>query len=213
MSKNELDKVLKKKFILCDCETGGTDSRFSLLSAHFSHLSDNMEIVSSLDLKFRPDNGIFVIMPEAMGINKIDLADHENNGVSYYEGYQNFSKFVQEDPRRKDMQCNYHEDYEDVYTLVGWNIGYDIEFLKRHLFDNCVTQYEDSFSYTSFDVKSIAINLQNLGLLPEDLKLSLGNLANHFNIDASKAHNAREDCILTLKVLEKLNQLILTQRK
>lgn len=190
--------------MVCDCETGGTDTRFSLLTAHFSHLDDNLEIVSSLDLKFKPDHDLFVVMPEAMNVNKIDLNSHSKTGTSYYDGYKVFSKFEQADPKQQ-------EDYEKTYILVGWNIGFDIDFIKKYMFDNQESWYQEFFNYTSFDVKSVAINLQNLGLLPSDFRLSLPNLAKHFNIDASKAHNAREDCILTLKVLKSLNQLIKPQ--
>lgn len=205
-----------------DTETGGRDSsKVSLLSASFQ-IADLTELrkkelrtsKGTLDLYLKPDDGYYVVEAGALAVNKIDLVSHETVAQPYSVGKSILLRFLEshskweEPPRSKDEFYQVTKSKKRIkFVALGWNVEYDINMLKNNLLTK--EEFDTYFGYSSFDVKTVAMQNKALGLLPEDLYLSLPSVAEHFGIDTSNSHNAIEDCRITLRVLECLvNQLI-----
>lgn len=203
------------QYVMMDTETGGTDSsKVSLLTASFQ-IVDLTELRKSvlspskrtLDLWLKPDDGHYVIRAEGLAVNKIDLVGHDTIADTYKIGRWKLIQFlsthadVVETTRDGSVQKKINK-----YVALGWNVEYDINMIKNNLLTK--EEFDNYFGYSSFDVKTLAMQNKALGLLPEDLWLSLPSVAEHFGIDTSNSHNAIEDCKITLRVLECLvNQL------
>ena len=93
------------------------------------------------------------------------------------------------------------------YLLAGWNIGFDVQFL-RTLFHR--TGYADDFDkidYHRVDVWSIAQFLKSIGIFHGDVS-SLSCLCEQLGLSRSKAHSGLEDARITASALRQLVQLI-----
>ena len=91
----------------------------------------------------------------------------------------------------------------DIYKtpLVGHNIHFDKGFLNA-LFKQGETN--PLLHTESEDTMRIWRNLQKQNIIPRHLRATLGTLANHFQIDYTKAHDALADCHITAQVYHKM---------
>lgn len=176
-----------------DVETGGLDPRnSSLLSFHGILVDPNsLKIEKTLAIPhIKPDDGIYLIEPGALAINKIDLIEHDKKAVSYTEAQSILFNFF---PIKR---------YNIVPT--GYNVDFDISFIKEHLME-IPEEYSEIFTYYSMDVKSIVQFLQMSETIPRHFSsCKLTDIADHFGYDTSNAHNAKVDCELTLSLLRQL---------
>ena len=208
-----------KHYFILDVETGGLTTKQSLLSLYCAHLNlvvCNVGTESSrlglsinsnrtLELLIKPnDHTQYVIDPQALGINRINLTEHDKNPLTkpYSESRHILKEFI--------YSCMDGISHNSRATLVGYNIGFDKDFLLEHLFEGNREEFGEWFDYGMLDVKAIAVNAQVLGLLPADMNLKLTNVAEFFGIDTNGAHDAKIDCNLTVDVLNKLNQLTIS---
>lgn len=93
------------------------------------------------------------------------------------------------------------------YLLAGWNIGFDVQFLKA-LF--CRTGHNDDFDkidYHRVDVWSIAQVFKSIGIFQGDVS-SLSRLCEQLGLSRSRTHSGLEDARITASALRKLVQMI-----
>ena len=64
------------KYLAFDTETGGLISGVALLTSHFLVLDNDLKVLDELELTTKPNNGHYVIAPEALEVNKINLIEH-----------------------------------------------------------------------------------------------------------------------------------------
>ena len=123
-----------------------------------------------------------------MKINKIDLKQHALKAVH---------------PQKACNQINTFIEKNDIYKtpLVGHNIHFDKGFLNA-LFKQGETN--PLLHTESEDTMRIWRNLQKQNIIPRHLRATLGTLANHFQIDYTKAHDALADCHITAQVYHKM---------
>jgi len=205
------------QYIVMDTETGGRDSsKVSLLTASFNIVDltelRKKEITTSrgsLNLWLKPNDGLYVIEAKALEVNKIDLVSHEAIAQPYSIGKNTLLRFLDSHSKWEESkpQTKVYSGSESApprkrikFVALGWNVEYDINMIKNNLLTK--EEFDTYFGYSSFDVKTIAMQNKALGLLPDELYLSLPSVAEHFGINTSNSHNAVEDCRITLRVLE-----------
>lgn len=185
------------KYFLFDSETGGVpEKKTSLLTVYGMLLDQKFEISDTIDLKIKPDDGVYVIEPYAMTVNGIDLMKHDKEAIGAAEASHKFIDFI----TRNNIGTH-------KIIPVGHNVAFDIAFMKQLIGG---TEWRRMFSKKAIDTASIAEFLCATGILPpsEEVDCSLAGLAARFDFSYAGAHDAEFDAKLTLKVLKKLQALV-----
>ena len=180
--------------LIIDTETTGLSPRFNKTLTVGLLLVD----VESAHLNILNQNHIFVrhdhynSNKEAMKINKINLEQHDLHAVPPTKACNQINSFIQQN------SC-------PTVPIVGHNIGFDKAFLSA-LFQQGETQ--PLFHHQSEDTMQIWRKLQRQKLAPPHLRATLGAVANHFEIDYTKSHDALADCHITAQVYYEMLKLI-----
>lgn len=129
--------------------------------------------------------------PMAMAVNKINLDQLNKTGVTPINACKKVNDFLKSNGLHKT-------------TIVGHNIAFDKNFLSN-LFQtqNQALPFHNEHEDTMWMWKS----LQKQSLVPSHLRANLQALADHFQIDYTKAHDALADCHITVKVYHKMLKL------
>lgn len=182
------------KYISCDLESGGPELKYSLLSAYFIILDENLEtIYGELDLKSKPNDGNYLVRGEALEVNGIDLVQHDKEAITESKAATLLYEFLEE-----------HATNGSVKLMpVGHGIAHDIEFIKEHLTKN----WNKFVSYRYLDTGCIVQFLKLTGKVPRDLGGSLQELGEYFDVPMSGLHTAKGDTLATIEVLKKLRDL------
>lgn len=188
-----------KKYFLFDCETGGKSPKTSLLTLYGMVLDDQLEVLDEIDLKIKPNNGLYSVTAEAMQVNKIDLIAHNKEAALVTQASRDFYDFA----------CMHSIGHRKMIP-AGHNLSFDIRFVKKHLLKANNSEGNDwakFFSHRILDTATIAHYLILSGKLPDNISCSLVSLADYFGLDYSKAHNADFDAKLTLQILKRFIKL------
>lgn len=186
-------------YLVIDCETGGIGTQYSLLTLYICVVDSSFKLLQEFDFKLKPDDGNYVVCGTAMEINKIDLAKHDKEAITYKEvsrilGNYLYTKYTSVDA-----------DKRDKFIVIGHNVKGDIQQITDKLIK------EDNWlqwvSYRTLDTGPIGQFLKLCGKLPQELSGSLVSYAKHFNIEHN-AHDAKSDALVTLEVLKNFIKLI-----
>lgn len=186
-------------YLPMDNETGGLADNASLLSTYLEVVDDQFNIVDSLELYVKPNDGVYMCQASGLDINKINLVEHDKVAITYSEAGQELFRFLKKN------------SYDGKVKLipVGKNVQYDVLGLQKHLLSK--PNMNKFVSYRLLDVTTMALALQIKGKLPYDMGLSLSTLAEHFNVLSSaegQLHEAKYDTKLTMAVFVKLLELM-----
>jgi DNA polymerase III alpha subunit (gram-positive type) len=119
-----------------------------------------------------------------MKVNKINIEQHDALAIPPKLACNQINTFITNNQAQE-------------IPIVGHNIGFDKGFLSA-LFDQGESLAK--FHHQSEDTLHIWRNLQKAGNVPCHLRANLQTLANYFQIDYTKAHDALADCHITAKV-------------
>jgi hypothetical protein len=183
------------KLIFLDNETGGIGTRYSLLTSFFAVTDENYNVTSTLALSLKPDDGDYVVCGEAMRVNKIDLGTLESSALTYKEAGTVLFKFLHEASQAGKIKL----------VPCGQGIRGDLDQIYK-----VVTRrtWEMFCSYRVFDTSVFAQGLRLAGLFPENVSGGLSSLADYFKIKYDTLHTAEADTLLTMKVMEKLLEIV-----
>lgn len=206
-NKIPLENVQNKRyFVATDCETGGIDIETSLLTAYFCFFTFDEEkkefqILDGLDLKIKPNDGLYKVTAEGLSVNKIDLTKHDRLAIVEREAG---SRLYQKLKSWHDIANH------KPLTIVGHNVQFDINTIVYHIISK--NTWNNFISYKQLDTATIAEFCKLRGKLPFDLAISLENLCEFFQIKENTSennlfHDAKFDTLKTVKVLEKLINL------
>lgn len=184
-------------YLILDCETGGVDNSYSLLTAYFHLTNDKFEKIDDLSLFLKPDDKIYRICGQALNVNKINLVEHDKIAITYKEGGTLLYNFLN----------TYSKDGADKLTIVGHNVGYDRECVIRNLINRGT--WDKFCSYRLRDTQTIACFLIDCGII-EDISGSLESLIKYFDIpcDENQLHNAKIDTLMTMAVYKELVKMM-----
>ncbi len=182
-------------FLALDIETGGIGHDKSLLSLFMAFLGENCEVRSELDLKIKPDNGIYHVTAEAMAINKIDLIEHDKTAITYREAGTKVYDFLNAASRLTTTQL----------IPLGHGVSFDCAFIKNTIISE--GSWNKFVSYRSLDTSPISRFLMLTGKLPK-LSGSLESLTKHFGIKpVGPFHEAKTDVMASIEVFKRLLEL------
>ena len=100
-------------------------------------------------------------------------------------------------------------DRTDKMIAGGYNVDFDLRFLRRLWFDNGDKFFGSFFAFGTLDPGPLFRYLQWRGLIPfEDAKMTLTDIATYFAIDTTNAHDALVDIKMTRNILLKINTLL-----
>lgn len=176
--------------LVIDTETGGLSPQAHSLLTVGMLLVD----VTPKSLNFIDEAHVFVKHDEynvgrtALAINGINLHEHSKIGVYSDKACGQINSFVDK-----------HVLYET--PILGHNVHFDVSFISA-LFEGERLKYP--FCGMREDTMWIWRNFKKRGLVSPFANAKLGTIANHFDIDYSKAHDALADCKITAKVFQKL---------
>jgi DNA polymerase III alpha subunit (gram-positive type) len=186
------------KYLGLDVETGGVDLDKSLLTSYLGVYIFNdgvFTLEDELYLYTKPNDGVYHCNGEAMGINKIDLVEHDKKAITYGEAGGILREFL----------IKNSNNGKDKLIPIGHNVKFDTTFIK----DKILKTFEHYVSYRTLDTGPIAQFLKLCGLIPDDKMGGLSKLAEHVGCKPEgELHDAKTDTHLTVAVLQKFIALI-----
>lgn len=178
------------KYFCFDTELGGLKKEYSLLTLYGQILNEELNVLDEIDLKIKPDDGIYRVSAESLKINGINLVEHDKTAIPLSEASEKFKNFI----------CRHSMNLNQKIIPMGHNISLDIKFAKNYLMNS--TEWEKHFSYRKIDSHSIAMFLGISGFLPKYNSYSLKVMAEHFKLDTNGMHDARKDVEITTRLLK-----------
>jgi hypothetical protein len=190
-----------------DTESGGVEPENSLLTVYFKLVTTNKKLLTSefpdvdknspfkvlsvLDLKLKPDDGNYNVTAQGMGVNGINLAAHDKAAITYKNSKGTIYDW---------LQRNSH-DYGYI-TPMGQGVRRDINLITSYtISDKSWDSFVDRRVIDTVDIGKFA---QLIGLIPENVSLSLSVLCEYLgiNVDEKLLHTAEYDVELNLNLLE-----------
>lgn len=161
------------------------------------HISNNFEVVEKT-----PENGNAIyVEKKALEINKIDLEDFKNSGVSLEQAGNEIIEYL--DSIGKG--CNYSINY----AILGQNLKFDLGFILT----NMPRLYEKLMSaYTHHELRtfSIAYNLIKYGQEGLNKKTAMDMMRKELGIESEgQTHSALTDAIDNIKVFSTIEKFLI----
>lgn len=187
------------RLLFVDVETGGLNPKeHSLLSVGLAVWESGV-IIDKVEYFVAEDK--YNVTAKAMEINKLNLAEVYEKGISTEELSSEIHNFVKK-----------HFTKESIFgkaTLAGWNVAFDIAFLKELFVKNDREElFNSTFSYRNIDIAGIVAfyNLMNVFYSTQEIG-SLDSAMKYFNLSCENRHSALGDVEVTIQVFNKLCEL------
>lgn len=185
-------------YLHIDCEMGGREIKYSLLTAYLLVTDENFNKISELSLEVKPDDGIYIVNGGAMRVNGIDLAEHDERAISYKQAGK--------------LLYNFLKEQSNGYKLVpvGHGVKGDIEHLFKLISEG---SWEQFCTYHYIDTSVVLQFLRACGKMPRDTDGSIEALSKYFDLEPKDVgeytcyHDARYDAVATMEVLRKFIEL------
>lgn len=186
--------------IACDLETGGLDpNEVDALSIFMGIVDENDTILEELDLLLKPDgNRLPIAHAAALKVTGIDLQKHleDPRTITYSEANEKIVELLKR-YREKGRYSN--------LLFAGFNCDFDLKFIWKYIVDFKV--WDKLVHYKNVDTMEAVDFLKRMGWLPPSVG-NLGSCVEYFQLPKGKAHNAREDILMTLSVDKKIKELM-----
>ena len=183
---------MNKKIFYVDVETTGLDCNKNdiIQLAYLIEINGEIKEEGSLFCQpFRYDT----INAKSLEVNKLTVAQI----VKFPTAHEAYSKLI---PILDKYVDRYNK--EDKYSVAGYNVRFDVDFLKQFFLKNNDKYYAAMFDYHLLSVDVLLHVLDYKGLIKlENYKLV--TVAKHFGIELD-AHNALSDIKATRQVFLKL---------
>lgn len=184
------------KYLFLDCEMGGRDLKYSLLTAGFIVAGPDFVFQDRLYLEVKPDDGDYILSGQGMAVNKIDIASHDKIAIPYKSAKPVLYDFLKK-----------HGSNERL-TPVGHGVKGDI----AHLIKNLISEgsWNQFCTYHYIDTSVVLQYLRTIGKMPENTDGSIEALVEYFKIkglSTPQFHNALYDAQMTACVYQKMVEL------
>lgn len=110
---------------------------------------------------------------------------------------------LRDSPSQKEVLDNFFTDFGTDYRLGGWNVNFDVSFLRKLCHKNGKMIKYNKINHRHIDVQSLCFLANTLDLTPIN-NTSLSDWIKYFKFNRSDNHSAIEDAKLTLKVYKEL---------
>lgn len=192
------------RYLHMDCEMGGRELKYSLLTAYFMVTDDKFNVLGDLYLRVKPDDGDYVVSGQGMAVNKIDLIAHDKIAIPYKQAKPLLFNFLRQHILSIPMVENLM--WSPRLTPVGHGVKGDIE----HVLDKLISEgsWEQFCSYHYIDTSVVLQFLRACGKMPPDCDGSVSALAKYFGVDIQgDLHDARVDTKTTAEVFRYMIKL------
>lgn len=102
-------------------------------------------------------------------------------------------------PIRSQVLSNYFKLIGTDYCFAGWNISFDVTFMRKLCHEEGYMTNYDAINYRHIDLQSIIYYLRQTGKIPNNI-YSLSDMTNYLGISRFEKHNALEDAKLAYTV-------------
>ena len=177
-----------------DCETGRIGREVSLLSTHLAVCDTNWEVLDTLLLLTKPDDGNYVVTAEALAINKIDLIAHDKVALTYSQAGGKLREWLWKHSRNGKVKLQ----------PMGKNVPFDVEKVTDNVLGK--KTWNQYVSYRCYDLTPLVTYLKRKGKLAPDAPESLEGLANYINFKFVP-HTADGDNYAGIAVIKWLESL------
>lgn len=183
------------KYIGLDTETGGIGTNTSLLTAYLAILDEDLNVTADLDLKCKPNDGLYIVTGRAMEINGIDIKEHDKVALTYKECGQILYTFLLANKGKNQL------------SPIGHNVKFDILRIINHLISQ--GSWDTFVSYRTLDTAVIGGFAIEVGLLPPTVNAGLKSLAKYLGVGTQedKNHEAKHDAMLSVGVYRELKKM------
>jgi DNA polymerase III epsilon subunit-like protein len=193
-------------YLFIDAETGGLDTDHNLLTLSAIVTDKDFHIVpvsvpwqapddvpGCLYLQIKSDQ--YIVSPGALSVNKIDLVQHTENGISLAEAQQRFKYFV---------TAGLAATGKNRLIPAGHNVPFDVKFVWKFLMPENV--WGGVCTHPSLDTAVIARFLNAAGRISGGC--SLVTLRGRFGIETGSAHNAEVDNLATIELAKQFISMV-----
>jgi hypothetical protein len=188
------------QYLHLDCEMGGRELKYSLLTSYFMVTDDKFNVLGELYLETKPDDGDYIVSGQGMSVNCINLQTHDGVAIPYKVAKPQLFNFL------KKMSNGSH------LTPVGHGVKGDI----NHVIDKLISRgsWEQFCTYHYIDTSVVLQFLRACGKMPQDTDGSVAALAKYFGIEPSAIgeypnyHDARFDTRMTAAIYRKMVELV-----
>lgn len=182
------------RFVFVDTETGGTSpDKHSLLSIGVCIWDLNCGIVDKKEFFVKNEN--YIVTKHAQKMNGFDITSHELRAIPQKELINLLLDF-----------CKSYFPENTAIPLIGHNIQFDVNFLKK-LFEDNGRSFNQYFSHRFIDTYSVFKTFVLAGIIERNLNSS-ADAFSYFGIKVDGRHSALGDCIATVELYEQLLKTI-----
>jgi hypothetical protein len=176
------------RYLHIDCEMGGRELNFSLLTAYFMVTDENFKPLGELYLRVKPDDGVYIVSGQGMRVNHINLQEHDKIAIPYKQA--------------KGLLFNFLKEHALVkLTPVGHGVRGDID----HVLNSLISEgsWEQFCTYHFIDTSVVLQFLRACGKMPLNTDGSVMAMANYFHIPVNgELHDAAVDAKVTCEILK-----------
>lgn len=171
-------------YLFMDCETGGLETHNSLLTVAAIVADRNFQPIrggnsdDTLYLELR--HPTYIVTPEAITINKIDLVHHSARGLKVAEAQQKFAEFIQRGHQLSGGR---------KMIPAGHNLAFDLGFIYEQLM--LESEWRKYVTYPILDTAILAQFFNATGSL--NCRCNLVEVCENLSIPLENAHNAMAD--------------------
>jgi hypothetical protein len=180
------------RYIAFDCESGGTTPDRSLLTVYFEILDGKLEQLASLDLKIKPNDDVYSVTAEALGVNKIDLVKHDAEAIYEKKAGTLLYEFLKLHSQNGQLKL----------TPLGHGVHFDIKFVTAHLV--APKTWETFVSYRTRDTGVLGGSMIDAGIIPRTVSGSLKSFCEWYQIKNSEEHTSVGDVGATIALYKKM---------
>ena len=192
------------KYLVIDAEMGGRELKYSLLTAYFMVVDENINKLDELYLHIKPDDNDYILSGQGMEVNKINLQEHDKIAIPYKQAKPLLFNFL----KKNSLDCK--------LVPLGHGTRGDI----AHIINCLISEgsWEQFCSYHYIDTSVVLQYLRACGKMPCDCDGSVKALAEYFGIDKEYSgvgmidlkngwHDAQVDAIMTAEIFKRMVEL------
>lgn len=180
-------------YLFLDTETGGLSTDFSLLTFAAATTDKDFNITNKICFGIRPD-GFYTVSPDALRVNKINLAEHATSSLSPTKANEELLNFL--------VDAVAHNDNKWLIP-AGHNIKFDLDFIWAQLMPE--EDWKRFCTYPVYDTAVLARFFSSIGKIPGFYNLV--SLRQLFQIETGEAHNAMSDVLATIELAKKFTAI------
>ena len=185
---------------------GGIGLNYSLLQIALIYADEGFNPLNELILNVKPNDGNYIVCGEALGVNKINLAEHDKKAITYKQAGTQLYSWLANRLNTGYTGGGHFNKSGKFLTVLGKNVHGDI----AHIHDKIMTKptWEQFVKHQWLDLSSVWIWAEKMNVVEKLAATSLVDIAEALGIEynSDDLHTSYGDSLLTLKCFKKLDE-------